>query len=487
MERCPRCCRPIDNEDAVCRFCEEQLGETQRDQERDSPPHPTSAPEPRPSGNPADEGQASPRDRSTRKSTKTESNSVWSIIPGGGTGYVHPIVAGATGAFIVTILAPFTFPTVALGTGAIAAIFVVRTVDDEQLYAWTGTVFLLFTAVGITVASVDAVYEQTVVVSLIGLGLVSVTVLIIRRVIAEVLSYLSARTLGTGEDEEIGQTGASLTGLLTVSWTVIMAKERIARSTIVGLLAPTTLILDLTGVTMEVPGFWIVTHGIDLNLFVFIGAIIIGFHTLASWYAVFQFRNTETGQKLEARTRTAAREATERQMDTMKSAQTSVAESGTEQLDQLRERATEGTQDITRQAKEASRTVDKNPATYVPGTQLSDSDEESRLSGIKNRLNSITNRSGERGNQTDTKNQSHQPRYPPEPPSEPSDGGSGRRGQNFESHARDPTDHSSNSGPDRQNQGATRQEIQCQSCGTPLDSETGRCPRCGGGARNPTK
>jgi hypothetical protein len=374
----------------------------------------------------------------------------------------HPVTAGAVGTTLTLLLAVVSPPSVAIGVGAVAVATVVWNVDGYRQYAWAGTVFVLLTGLLLRVTPTStSAYEQTAAVSLVGFGLLSLSVLIARVAVRAMGDRALYRVTDARSREELSRTTSSVLGTLTVAWGFIRLKERIARSGVIGVLAPVTFLLDTVGISVEIPGFWLLTDGIDMVLLTFVGVVVVGFHTLSSWHAFFRLRKTETaqavgeraGQTAEAartRSRTVADSSRDRLSKTVDDVDADDIVAATrERSDALAGRARERASDLS----SAARQRNEDPAS--PNTT--------------DRLGQFVSTIAQTADRSTRQDPEHRQEAPQQ---------SGQR---------DPHARREQQPPSRQNDSSVQRESSryCASCGTALHPDSGLCPTCDGDTSSP--
>ncbi len=207
--------------------------------------------------------------------------------------YEKPATGAAAGIAVSSVLAAVAQPIIGVAAGAVAAFAVVFRQDVLRPYATVGTAWALGLAVVLFVVPIySPAYRQSTFFSLLVIGLMSAGVLGLRKGIKSLVSKAVEKRVGDEETaEKSGRTAASIVGTLVLAWSILNAKERLARSGIVGLLAPVTFVLDLIGFSVQIP--WILEDGINLTLFLFVGSVVVGFHTLSSWHATLLLKDDE--------------------------------------------------------------------------------------------------------------------------------------------------------------------------------------------------
>lgn len=207
--------------------------------------------------------------------------------------YEKPATGALAGVAVSSLLAAVAQPIVGVAAGAVAAFAVVFRQDAIRPYATVGTAWSLgFAVMLLLVPLYSQAYKQSTFFSLLIVGLMSSGVLVLRTGIKSLVSTAVEKKVGDEETaQKSGRTAAAIVGTLVLAWSVLNAKERLARTGIIGLLAPVTFVLDLIGFSIQVP--WILENGVNLTLFLFVGSVVVGFHTLSSWHATLLLKDDE--------------------------------------------------------------------------------------------------------------------------------------------------------------------------------------------------
>ncbi|NGM68972.1 hypothetical protein G6M89_08090 [Natronolimnobius sp. AArcel1] len=220
---------------------------------------------------------------------------------------IDSLRASSAGIALALVLATVAPPALSIGAGAVAVVMIVRRIDGYRPYAWSGTIFVLGLAVSIWFVSTNAItYDRTAFVSLLGFGFLSLIVLGVRAVVRGTMDRTLRHVTDETASAHSSHAGATVFGTLLVGKGVLLTKERIARSGTVGIVAPVAAVLDAAGITFEAPGLWLIDGSLNVVTLTFIGAIVVGFHTLSSWHAVFRLRQTDAARSAADRSRRVA-------------------------------------------------------------------------------------------------------------------------------------------------------------------------------------
>jgi hypothetical protein len=218
-------------------------------------------------------------------------------------------IAGAGGAVAATALALVftTRPSVAIAGGGVVTVLLVSRFEPIRPYAIAGTFFVLLVALGIETLPVYPVWwSRNPFFALAVVGGMSALVLVGREFLRVVIRAIIRRVVDTDETgERVGETASAVVGALALAWWVLRVKERLIRSGVTGLVVPTTFALDVVGIEYTVP--WFVREGVDIVFFLFVGGLVVGFHTITSWHAATKLKDDDHVRQLGRSLRDAAR------------------------------------------------------------------------------------------------------------------------------------------------------------------------------------
>jgi len=213
--------------------------------------------------------------------------------------------AGFSGTLVALILGVITMPLVAVSAGAVTAFVVTRKYDVQRHYDSVGTVYFL--SLGLLVFALPflpAAFKQTPQLFLVVFGLISAAIVLTKRGVSHVLRFIATK-LGRGDSaSSVWNAVSSIVGTLMLIWSIIKMKQRLAKTALVGATTPLGLVLNLAGHFVNLP--WALEAGIDLSAMVFLGGVMVGFHTLTSWYEVLALRNDPFVQSLAERSKDTA-------------------------------------------------------------------------------------------------------------------------------------------------------------------------------------
>lgn len=222
----------------------------------------------------------------------------------------RPITAGLVGAAVTVGLDLVTLPLVAVGGGALVAVLLARQLGAQARFDVAGATFAL--ALGGAVPNVDAfptILEPTTVLALAIFGALSGTFVVLRLALGVVVRLVSGMVTDQATATRLWEFLSAVGSTLVLVWTLIRLKERVIRTGVLGISTPLALILNVAGRIADLPGY--LDPGIDLLAVVFVGSIVIWFHTLASWYAFLALKDDPLVRRTGGKTKSAALSAGE--------------------------------------------------------------------------------------------------------------------------------------------------------------------------------
>lgn len=224
------------------------------------------------------------------------------------------LTAPAAGLLVVVALAPVVPVAATLLVGAAVATAVTWRADADR-YGLVGACYLL--GVGTAVLALGrfpSAWTRTPLLALWGFGLVSLAVFCLRVALGvvgrRVLRWFVSDDAADGVWEALSAFG----GTLVVAWSVLTAQEKAARSggIVVGTTGTTALdaagyeflvfarllqrhsVVTLAGHDLYVP-LWALRHGVDATVVLFVGCLVVGFHTLETFVATWRAITETTG------------------------------------------------------------------------------------------------------------------------------------------------------------------------------------------------
>lgn len=200
----------------------------------------------------------------------------------------NPVVAGAVGAattgVLAVVLGGLLVPTGTVFVGSLVAALLHWRHDDRRDFRVAGTTYALGAAgVLVTLAGVlQPVYVWTVVPSLAVFGMASALIVAVFVGIRAGGRVAARQFVPDDYAAELADFASTLASAALIVWTVIQVQERIARSAGAGLLGTGTMIANFYGHNLSVD-VGMFSEELQLVVVLFVGTVLVGFHTLASW------------------------------------------------------------------------------------------------------------------------------------------------------------------------------------------------------------
>lgn len=211
-------------------------------------------------------------------------------------------VAGALGALVTLSLAAVGSvpPTGAVAGGALVTAAAHWRGADRPDYRVAGTTYALAAAALLVLRpTVPPVYRWSLVPSLVVFGLASALVTAAFVVVRVGARAVARRFVPEAYAAALAEFVSTLASALAVAWTVIQVQERLARTGVTGVLGTAALAADWYGVSLPVE-VGLVDAAVETPVVVFVGSVVVGFHTLASWAAAWRVAE-ESGARWAAR------------------------------------------------------------------------------------------------------------------------------------------------------------------------------------------
>jgi hypothetical protein len=186
----------------------------------------------------------------------------------------------------------WSFPALALGIGAVGIVLLLLFVDGRTYYAGAGALFCLSSAAAIYLGYFPEAYSESPFAVLVTLGAVSGLIVAVHLGIGIVLQRSLAGVTGEKTALRIYDAVAAILGLLGLIWTVITFEEKAARYGGVTIGGTAGFVLNFLGIELPIP--WIISSGVDATLVIYIGGILIGFHTLESIHTTWRATKATT-------------------------------------------------------------------------------------------------------------------------------------------------------------------------------------------------
>jgi hypothetical protein len=198
--------------------------------------------------------------------------------------------AGVVGALVTLALVGVKGvpPTGAVAGGATVAAGLHWRAAGRRDYRVTGTAFALIGAVCLAVVpTVPAVARWSLVPSLAGFGLASALVTALFVAVRVGVHAAVRRVVPEDLAAALADFASALASALVVAWTVLQVHERLVRTGVTGVVGTAALAADWYGVSLPVD-VSLLARAVDLPVVVFVGSVVVGFHTLASWAAAWR-------------------------------------------------------------------------------------------------------------------------------------------------------------------------------------------------------
>ncbi|WP_436931014.1 hypothetical protein [Halosimplex halobium] len=229
----------------------------------------------------------------------------------------NAVTAPAAGVAIVVALAPVVPVAATLLVGAVVATAVTFRAGTHR-YGLVGALYLLGVGAAVlALARFPFAWKRTPLFALWGFGLLSLAVFCLRVALGVVGRRVLALVVDEGADS-VWDALSAFGGTLVVAWSVLTAHEKAARSAGVAAGVSTTTLLDalgygfpvLAGVlqryrSVTVAGrefvvpLWALRHGVDATTVLFVGCLIVGFHTVGTLAATWRAVKDTTGYATE--------------------------------------------------------------------------------------------------------------------------------------------------------------------------------------------
>jgi len=229
-------------------------------------------------------------------------------------GFREVVGSGLSGTVVAFVLGMMTLPLVAISGGAVTAFVVTRRKGLQRHYDAVGTVYYLsLGALVFAVPVVPTAFKQTPQLFLMVFGVLSAVIVLGKAAVSHLLGAVTSR-LGRGDSaSSLWNAASSIIGTAILVWSVIKLKYRLVKTGLAGAATPLGLLLNVLGHVVELP--WVLEFGIDITAMVFIGAVMVGFHSLTSWYEVLALRRDPLVQAFADRSKDAAGTAATKSKD----------------------------------------------------------------------------------------------------------------------------------------------------------------------------
>lgn len=219
------------------------------------------------------------------------------------------LTAPAVGILVVVLLAPVVPVAATLLVGAALTTAITWRADTDR-YGLVGALYLLGVGSSVLVLGrFPTPWHRTPLFALWGFGVLSLVIFCLRVVLGVVGRRVVALFVADENADSVWDALSAFGGTLVIAWSVLTAQEKAVRIGGVTLGTTATTVLDALGydvpmfarvlqryATLTLAGYefvvplWALRHGIDATMVVFVGCLIVGFHTLgtlaATWRAV---------------------------------------------------------------------------------------------------------------------------------------------------------------------------------------------------------
>jgi hypothetical protein len=198
------------------------------------------------------------------------------------------IATGVLGAGVTVGAAYDLPPAAALAVGAVVTALVHWRSVEKRDFRVAGTVYALAAATGVlSVEGLPAVVRWSVYPSLLGFGLLSLLVVAAFVVVRIGARAVARRFVPDDVAESVAEFASTLASAGLLLWTLVQTQERLVRTGGVATFGTAALAADVLGYRLPYdPAF--LQSAIDVQVIVFAGAVVVGFHTLASWEAAWR-------------------------------------------------------------------------------------------------------------------------------------------------------------------------------------------------------
>lgn len=199
-------------------------------------------------------------------------------------------VAGAVGGLVTLALVAVDGvpPTGAVAGGAAVAAALHWHGAGRRDYRVAGTAYALVAAVCLAVVPTgSAAARWSLVPSLAGFGLTSALVTALFVAVRVGVHAVARRVVPEGYAAALAEFADAVGSALAVVWTVLQVHERLVRTGVTGVVGTAALAADWYGVALPFD-VGLLGGAVDPVTVVFVGCVVVGFHTLASWAAAWR-------------------------------------------------------------------------------------------------------------------------------------------------------------------------------------------------------
>ena len=199
-------------------------------------------------------------------------------------------VAGTVGALgTLALVGVESVPqTGAVAAGATVAAGLHWRATGRRDYRVAGTAYALVAAVLLAAApTVPTVARWSLVPSLGVFGLTSALVTALFVAVRVGVGAVARRFVPDDHAAALAAFADTLASALAVVWTVLQVHERLVRTGVTGTVGTAALAADWYGLSLPVD-LGLLGSAVDGATVVFVGCVVVGFHTLASWAAAWR-------------------------------------------------------------------------------------------------------------------------------------------------------------------------------------------------------
>lgn len=205
--------------------------------------------------------------------------------------YLNSGVASAAGIGVATaygVSGP-AWPAVSIALGALTtALVLLLWRGGRKHYTAAGTALVLGTGVLVYATGLfPEAYGESAMAAMLLLGGVSGVIVVLQEVSRLAVRRAAADRVGGDAATAIFDAISAVVGLLGMVWTVLTFSEKAARYGGVGIGGTTMLVLNVLGVELPIP-LWIVNGTVDATILLFVGSVLIGFHSLESLHTTWR-------------------------------------------------------------------------------------------------------------------------------------------------------------------------------------------------------
>jgi len=228
--------------------------------------------------------------------------------------FANAVTAAVAGVAVVVVVGPVVPVAVGLALGTVVATAVTLYADTDR-YGLAGATFLLGVGTAVLASGwFPAPWARTTLLACWLFGLLSLGVVVARFLLGFVGRRVVAQFVPDEEASSIWDALSAFAGTLFIAWSVLTAQEKAARTGGIAIGGSTTMVANALGyelpvvvpfvheaLSVTVRGYelaipvWALENGIDATMIVFVGCVIVGFHTLGTFAATWQAVKDTTG------------------------------------------------------------------------------------------------------------------------------------------------------------------------------------------------